>query len=126
MNHQEQERDPRSHSIIGAAMAVHSELGPGFLEQVYQEALTVELEDRQVPFQAQVALPIVYRGRELRTTYRADFLCFEAIVAELKAVSALGRIEEAQILNYLKASRLKVGLLINFGGASLEFQRFVR
>ncbi len=118
------ERDPRTHAIIGAAMEVHKELGCGFLEPVYQEALGIELADRGIRHQAQVEIPITYKGRLLQSKYRADFLCYESVVTELKALSALSGIEEAQVINYLKASGHETGLLLNFGKESLEFQRF--
>ena len=116
--------DPRSYAIFGAAMEVHRNLGPGFLEAVYQEALTVELESRGVPFRREVELPVLYKGRPLKTAYRADFICFESVILELKAINKLGAIEEAQILNYLKATGFEVGLLMNFGESRLAYKRF--
>jgi GxxExxY protein len=118
-------RAPRTYAIIGAAMAVHAELGPGFLEAVYREALAIELEERSVPSRQEVALPLTYRGRNLQTAYRADFVCYDSVIVELKALSGLTRTEEAQVINYLKASGYEVGLLLNFGAASLEFRRLV-
>ena len=120
-----QSEDPRTYAIIGAAMEVHRELGPGFLEAVYQEALTIELSVRGIPFQREVELPIAYKGKTLQTAYRADFICYDEVVIELKSIKQLGVIEEAQLLNYLKATGYQVGLLINFGAASLETRRFV-
>lgn len=120
-----QSQDPRTYAIIGAAMEVHRELGPGFLEAVYQEALTIELSVRGIPFQREVELPIAYKGKTLQTAYRADFICYDEVVIELKSIKQLGVIEEAQLLNYLKATGYQVGLLINFGAASLETRRFV-
>jgi len=119
-------RDPNTHAIIGAAMEVHRELGCGFLEPVYQEALAIELEERSVPFAREVQLPVAYKGRQLSATYRIDFLCFGCIVVEIKALGALSGVEEAQVLNYLKASGLGLALLLNFGTTSLEYRRFVR
>jgi GxxExxY protein len=118
-------RDPRTFAIIGAAMEVHRNLGAGFLEAVYQEALTIEFESRGLPFLAQVQLPISYQGQVLKTHYRADFLCFESVLVEIKALNQLTGVEESQILNYLKASNHEVGLIINFGAPSLEHRRFV-
>jgi GxxExxY protein len=117
-------RDPRTYAILGAAMEVHRQLGCGFLEPVYQEALALEFASQGVPFQHEVELPVFYKGQKLNVSYRADFICFDAVIVELKALSKLGGIEEAQIINYLKATGLEVGLLINFGAPSLEHKRF--
>ncbi len=107
-------------------MEVHGRLGCGFLEAVYQEALAVELALHGVPFEREVEVPVIYRGGKLNTTYRADFVCYGEVIVELKAVKRLGEIEYAQILNYLKATGLNVGLLLNFGATSLEYKRFVK
>ena len=88
-------RDAQTYAIIGAAMEVHRELGHGFLEAVYQEALAMELRKREIPFQHEHPIPIAYKGERLGTPYRADFLCFETVIVELKALSALSGIEEA-------------------------------
>ncbi|HEV2349044.1 MAG TPA: GxxExxY protein [Terriglobia bacterium] len=120
-----QERDPKTYAIIGAAMEVHRHLGCGFLEAVYQETLAVELSARGVPFEREVELPIFYKGKRLATTYRADFVCFDSAIVELKGVSLLTGVEEAQVLNYLKATGHEVGLLLNFGTESLQYRRFV-
>jgi len=119
------ERDPRTYSIIGAAMEVYNTLGCGFLEAVYQEALAVELAARGIPFRREVPLPISYRGQVLNTSYKADFICFDSVIVELKALEKITGIEHAQVLNYLKATGLEVGLLINFGELSLKWDRFV-
>jgi len=114
-------------AIIGAAIEVHRELGSGFLEAVYQEALEIELASRQIPFEPQKTLMIVYKGRALKKAYEADLVCYGQIIVELKALDRLSGKEEAQILNYLKATGLRVGLLINFGShGRLEWKRFVR
>jgi len=118
-------RDERTYAIIGAAMEVHQELGCGFLEAVYQQALAREFTARKVPFDSQVAVPVSYKGEPLDVSYRADFLCYSSIIVELKALSSLSAIEEAQVINYLKATQYKVGLLINFGAKSLQYKRLV-
>ncbi|MEX2285483.1 MAG: GxxExxY protein [Planctomycetaceae bacterium] len=119
------DRDPRTHAIIGAAMEVHRVLGNGFSEPVYQRALAVEFQLRGIPFDDEVGLPIFYKGTLLDASYRADFICYGEIIVELKALTTLCGTEEAQVINYLKATTFKVGLLLNFGKPSLEFRRFV-
>ena len=104
---------------------LHRQLGSGFLEAVYQEALALEFDLRQVPYQREVELSIFYKDRRLVTHYRADFICYDTVIGELKALSKLGGVEQAQIINYLKATGLKTGLLLNFGAASLEYRRFI-
>jgi GxxExxY protein len=119
------ERDPRTYAIIGAAMEVHKRLGYGFLEPVYQEALAIEFSGRNIPFTKEVRLPIHYKGHQLETKYRADFLCFDAIVVELKALARMGGVEDSQLINYLKATSFQLGLLLNFGARSLQYRRLV-
>jgi GxxExxY protein len=118
-------RDPETYRIIGAAMAVHSELGCGFLEKVYRLALGIEFAERGIVFKREVELPINYKQHLLPTSYQVDFICFGGVVVEVKALSALGNLEVAQLLNYLKASRIRRGLLINFGASSLQYQPVV-
>ncbi len=113
------------YAIIGAAMEVHSELGHGFLEAVYQEAFLIEMTSRGIPVQPEASLRIRYKGSLLKKHYIADFLCHEKIVVEIKAVSSLTSEHEGQILNCLKASGKKLGILINFGAPSLQHKRFV-
>jgi GxxExxY protein len=120
------EKDPQSHAIIGAAMEVHRELGRGFLELVYQTALALEFQERRIPFKAEVALPVTYKGKLLTCGYRADFVCFEDFLVEIKAIARLTTADDAQLLNELKATGYQRGLLLNFGGRSLEVKRFVR
>lgn len=118
-------RDPKTFEIIGAAMDVHRALGSGFLEAVYQEALGIEFGVRKIPFQKEIDLPICYKEVVLSTSYRADFICYGDIIVELKAISQMSGKEESQVINYLKATRLKIGLLLNFGSGQLEYKRFI-
>lgn len=118
-------KDPETHAIIGAAMQVHTALGHGFLEKVYHEAMRIELHHAGIPFANEVDLPILYKGKALAICYRADLVCFGSTVVELKATKALEGHDEAQLLNYLRASGLKKGLLLNFGARKLEFERRV-
>jgi GxxExxY protein len=120
------DNDPRTYALIGAAMEVHRHLGCGFLEAVYQEAYELELTERGIPFVPQAELPIRYKGRVLKTFYKADVLSHAAVVVEIKALSQLGPAEEAQVLNYLKATGYETGLLLNFGRTSLQYKRYVR
>lgn len=117
-------RDPETFAIIGAAMAVHAALGNGFLEAVYQEALGIELESRGIPFNREVELALMYRGKVMSTSYRVDFICYDSVLVELKALRDLTGIEESQVINYLKASKLGRALLLNFGQPRLQFRRF--
>jgi len=112
------------YQIVGAAMEVSNELGCGFLEAVYQEALGIELDERRIPHMAQKRIEISYKGRVLNKEYIADFLCHDQIVVEIKAIKAITGIEEAQILNYLKATNLPLGLIVNFGAPKLEWKRY--
>jgi GxxExxY protein len=117
--------DPRTYAIIGAAIEVHRQLGCGFLEPVYQEALMIEFLKREIPFQREVKLPVFYKEVRLETTYKVDFICFAEVVIELKALARFSGTEEAQIINYLKATNYEIGLLLNFGNRSLEHRRFI-
>ncbi len=117
--------DPETYAIIGAAMEVHAELGHGFLENVYHEALCRELDTRGIPHQREVIVPILYKGLPLASVYRADLVCFGSVVVELKALQRISGIEKAQLLNYLKATGISRGLLLNFGSQSLQHERLV-
>jgi GxxExxY protein len=122
---QEIKDDPRTYAIIGAAMEVHRVLGCGFLEPVYQKALVVEFSNRKIPFRRETSFPVFYKEVKLDTPYRPDFICFDNVVVELKALARIGGIEESQVINYLKVTEHETGLLLNFGARSLEYRRFV-
>lgn len=117
--------DPQTHAIIGAAIAVHRHMGRGFLEQVYPLCLAIEFQRQGIPFEREVALPVHYDGIPLPVTFRVDFVCYGAIVVEVKALPRLTPREEAQLLNYLKASNMHRGLLLNFGDTVLGKMRKV-
>jgi len=114
-----------SYKIIGACMEVHKVLGPGFLEAVYQEALAIEFRRQGIPFEQEKVLSIVYKDVELAKKYVADFVCYEKIIEETKALSALNTDHEAQLLNYLKATSFRLGILVNFGEQKLNYKRMV-
>jgi len=107
-------------------MEVHRLLGPGFVEPVYQDALSIELSERAIPCHREVELPIHYKGVRLAHRYRADFVCYVEVLVEVKALRQLSSAEDCQLINYLAASRYGRGLLLNFGAQSLQFKRFLR
>lgn len=113
------------YEVIGCCMSVHSELGAGFLEAIYQEALEFEFNRETLPFKREVGINVSYRGQKLKKKYFADFICYDEIVVELKAVKTLENSHYAQLLNYLKATDKKIGLLINFGSKSLQYKRVI-
>jgi GxxExxY protein len=116
-----------SYRIIGACFEVYKEMGCGFLEAVYQECLELEMTAQGIPFRPQAELQLVYKGRKLKHTHIPDFLCFDKIVIEIKAVAELTVLNRAQLHNYLKATGHKLGLLVNFGYyPKLEYERVVR
>jgi GxxExxY protein len=119
------QKDPRTHKIIGAAMEVHNEMGPGHLEAVYQECLEIEFELQNIPFQSKPRLSLYYKTRKLKAYYVPDLIVFGDIVVEIKAQKMLTKDDEAQIINSLKSSHHEIGLLINFGEPSLKFKRFI-
>ena len=114
-----------SYNVIGACMAVHRELGCGFLEAVYQEALEYEFKLRNIPYVREKQLDVLYKGHFLDKKYQVDFICYENIIIELKALQALTSIHDAQLINYLKATKMPLGILINFGQKSLESKRLI-
>lgn len=117
----------QSYAINGAAMHVYNVLGYGFLESVYQEALEIEFLKRGIPYEREKELKIYYEGKAMRQTYRGDFVCYNNIIVELKAVAHLDDMHRSQIYNYLKATGYKLGLLYNFGHYDgLEYERKVR
>jgi GxxExxY protein len=115
-----------SYKIIGACFEVYKEKGCGFLESVFQECLELELRFQGIPFEAQKMLPLSYKGTLLAQTFKADLVCFGKVIVELKAVSALADEHRAKVLNYLNATGLRLGLLVNFGHfPKLEWERIV-
>lgn len=114
-----------SYKIIGACIEVHNELGPGFLEAVYQEALEIELKNQDIPYCREKELRLLYKGIKLNKSYYADFVVYDKIILELKALDALSTVHESQVLNYLKATGFKLGILVNFGQQKLQYKRLV-
>ncbi len=119
------QNDPQTYAIIGAAQRVHAELRFGFYERIYQDALEMEFQDSGIPYEREKPIDVCYKGRKLGDPYFADFYCYDDIIVELKAISRLSKVEEAQVIHYLKATGKTRALLINFGKASLEMRRFV-
>lgn len=115
-----------AYKVVGAAFKVYNELGHGFLEAVYQEALEIEFQRRGIPYEREKELRITYDGIELKQTYKADFVCYGKIIVELKAVGVLDDSHRAQVFNYLHATGFRLGILFNFGNADeLEYERKV-
>ena len=114
-----------SYSIVGACMKVHRALGPGFLEAVYEEVLEKEFIIQNIPFKKQVQLNLYYEGVKLKKHYRADFVCYDSIIVELKAVAQIPSVFYAQLQNYLKCTNMELGMLINFGTPSLTYKRIL-
>ena len=114
------------YAIVGAAMEVHNQLGAGFAEAVYQEAMEIELRSRGVPFARQVPLRVNYKGTMLESSYKADLICYRSVLVELKAIANLTNGDQAQVINYLKATGIRVGVLLNFGEPNkLDWHRLV-
>ena len=118
-------RDPETYAVIRAAMEVHREMGCGFLECPYKDALALEFQARGILNLREVELPIFYKGTKLPSFYKADFVCFEGLIVEAKAIKTITDIDRAQTINYLKATRLERALLLNFGTPSLQYERLV-
>ncbi len=114
-----------TYEIIGACFEVHKVLGCGFLEGVYQEALEIEFKRRGIPYEREKELPIDYKGEILKKQYNADFVCYNGIIVELKALSELREDHMAQVLNYLKATKFELGFIFNFGERSLKYKRVI-
>jgi GxxExxY protein len=121
----EKVRDPQTYEIIGAAMEVHGLLGCGFHEPVYQEALAREFTLRGIPFRREVELAILYKGEPLDVAYKPDFICYESVIVELKALEKISGKEQSQVINYLKATSVERALLFNFGTIHLEYHRLI-
>lgn len=115
----------KTYKILGACFNVANSLGHGFLENVYQEALAIELKAENIPFERERNIDIYYKEQKLKCSYIADFVCYNSIIVELKAIQSITGKEKAQVLNYLKASNLRVGLLVNFGTAKIQYERIV-
>ena len=120
------ENEELTGKIINACMGVHNELGNGFLEPVYQEALEEEFKIQGIPYVREKLLPVMYKGKQLKKEYYADFVCYDDIIVELKAVSVLSKPHKAQVLNYLNAANKEIGLLINFGETKLKWERITK
>ena len=114
-----------SYKIRGAIFAVHRELGCGFLERVYQDALEYEFRERGISYEREKLIQVMYKGKPLGEPYRADFVCYDKIIVELKALSELDGTHRAQVINYLKATKMKLGLLVNFGETSAKVERLL-
>jgi GxxExxY protein len=114
-----------SFAIVGACMKVHRSLGAGFLEAVYEEALEREFQTLNIPFKRQVKLDLYYDNQKLKKQYRADFVCYDTIIVEIKSVSIIPTAFYAQLQNYLRCTNMELGLLINFGASSLIYKRMI-
>lgn len=119
-------KEKETYEILGACFAVYKSMGCGFLEAVYQECLEIEFKKQNIPFKAQRELEISYDGKILKQKYKPDFICYDSVIVELKALSELASEHQAQLLNYLKATKMEVGILVNFGHhPKLEHKRMI-
>ena len=125
MNSNEFPLKDECYKVIGCAMEVHNELGCGFLEAIYQEALSLEFAEKFIPYTREKRLDVTYKNRLLNKKYIADFICYNKLIVEVKAMEGLHPEHTAQVLNYLKATGLKVGLLLNFGTTNLQYKRII-
>jgi len=114
-----------SYKIIGACMKVHRTLGPGFLEAVYEEALEKEFKNKKIPFEKQIKLNVFYGDEKLKKYYKADFICYDKIILEIKSVGFMPQIFHMQLKNYLVSTKMDLGMLINFGTPSLTYKRIL-
>ena len=113
-----------AYQILGAAMAVHRELGCGFTEKVYQDALEIEFQERGIPYQRETPIHAMYHGQELKSEFIPDFICYDCVIVELKAVKELDDVYRSQTINYMKVADMDLSLLINFRAQSLQYERF--
>jgi len=115
-----------SYKIVGACFEVYNSMGCGFLEAVYQECLSIEFSNQAIPFKTQVPLELTYKGQVLQQKYVPDFICFDKVIVEIKALKELSDEHRAQVHNYLKATGYRLGLLVNFGQhPELQYERIV-
>ena len=114
-----------SYKIIGACMKVHRTLGPGFLEAVYEEALAIEFKKEKIPFKKQIKLNVFYGDEKLKKYYKADFICYDKIILEIKSVGFMPQTFQMQLKNYLVSTKMELGMLINFGTSSLTYKRIL-
>jgi len=115
-----------TYNIIGACMEVHRNLGRGFLEAIYQEALEIEFSERGIPYNREKLIDVFYKDRMLSKKYIADFICYDEIIIELKALEEINNEHISQLINYLSATNKKIGLIVNFGANSLQYKRIVK
>ncbi len=117
--------DAETYAIIGAAQKVHATLSYGFYERIYQDALEVEFRHQNIPYEREKAIDVYYRNTRLGNSYFVDFLCYDSVLVELKAIQRISKVEEAQVLHYLRASKKTRAVLLNFGGTHLEVRRYL-